>query len=63
MDGSAPPVRFEACEQFRPDRVSARADCRVCGWLEDDHTRPVSAGAVVAQLPRRGAVLPERKAS
>jgi len=62
----APPVCFEPCEEFRLDRIAVWPVCRVCGWLERDHSVVAVAVAVmadVAELPRRSTRLPERKAS
>jgi hypothetical protein len=63
IDGIAPPVRFEPCAEFRLDHDAPWAVCTTCGWLDDDHARPETPIAVVTELPRRGARLPERKAS
>jgi hypothetical protein len=46
-------VRLQSCAAFRPDPATALPVCCDCGWLEDDHSRPAPAGAVVTELPRR----------
>jgi hypothetical protein len=58
----APPVRFEPCAEFRVDYTAAWPVCVACGWLADDHAT-IAAVAVVRELPRRRASVPERKAS
>ena len=64
MDALAPPVRFEPCAGFRLAHGTPWAICGVCGWLEDDHGPATQKSvAVVTELPRRTAVLPERMAS
>jgi hypothetical protein len=62
-DGIAPPVRFEPCAEFRIDLTASWPVCDACGWLDSDHARIEPAIAVVRELPRRRAALPERKAS
>jgi len=62
-DAPAPTVRFEPCAALRLDHDALWGICTTCGWLDDDHAPPESPVAVVAQLPRRATVLPERKAS
>jgi hypothetical protein len=62
-DALAPAVRFEPCAEFRLDHDAPWAVCITCGWLDDDHARSDAPAAVVTELPRRGVVLPERKAS
>jgi hypothetical protein len=62
-DTFAPTVRFEPCAEFGLDHDSPWAVCDTCGWLDDDHTRPDTPIAVVTELPRRAAPVPERKAS
>jgi hypothetical protein len=59
----APPIRLEPCDELRRADESAIPVCESCGWLEDDHARPVTAGAVVTPLPRRVTPRIERKAS
>jgi hypothetical protein len=58
----APPVRFEPCAEFRVDPTASSPVCDACGWLDADHA-PNETVAVVRELPRRRAPLPERKAS
>lgn len=59
----APAVRFEPCDELRLGHDSPWPVCDACGWLDDDHSRPDEPDAVVTELPRRTALLPERKAS
>jgi hypothetical protein len=63
LDGIAPPVRVEPCAELRLEHDAPWPVCDACGWLEDDHAPVEAAGAVVTELPRRGAMLPERRAS
>jgi hypothetical protein len=63
IDALAPTGRFEPCAEFRLDHDSPWAACDTCGWLDDDHGRLEAPGAVVTELPRRVALVPERKAS
>jgi hypothetical protein len=62
-DGIAPQVRFEPCAEFRIDPTASWPVCDACGWLDGDHAPIETAIAVVRELPRRRAPLPERKAS
>jgi hypothetical protein len=57
------PIRLEPCAAPRLVDESTIPVCETCGWLEDDHTRPITVDAVVTQLPRREAPRIERKAS
>jgi hypothetical protein len=59
---AAPPVRTEPCAEFCVDDAAHWPICDVCGWLDENHTL-VDAGAVVTELPRWRAPLPERMAS
>jgi hypothetical protein len=43
-------VRFEACATFR---AGDDTGCCSCGWLEDDHARPVTGR--MRHFPRRRA--------
>jgi hypothetical protein len=57
-------VRLEPCPAFRPERDAAWPVCELCGWLEHDHAGPAAHDdAVVTELPRRGAAVPQRLAS
>jgi hypothetical protein len=58
-----PPIRLEPCDELRRADEWAIPVCETCGWLEDDHARPITAGAVVTRLPRRATPRIERKAS
>ena len=62
-EADARPIRLEPCDDLRRANESAIPVCETCGWLEDDHARTVTAGAVVTQLPRRETPRIERKAS
>jgi hypothetical protein len=57
-----PAVRLQPCAAFRFDPDADWPACGECGWLEDEHARPATAGAVVTKLPRRVQV-PQRLAS
>jgi hypothetical protein len=56
-------VRLQPCAAFHPDPDAALPVCCDCGWLEDDHSHPAPAGAVVTELPRRSSWPVVRKAS
>jgi hypothetical protein len=58
-----PAVRLEPCAAFQFDPDAACPACGECGWLEDEHARPTTAGAVVTRLPRRRVLLAQRLAS
>ena len=63
IDDIAAPVRFEPCAEFRIDHASSWPVCDACGWLDEDHAPVAPMIAVIRDLPRRRAVVPERKAS
>jgi len=58
-----PAVRLQPCAAFHFDPDADCPACGDCGWLEDEHAPPTTAGAVVTQLPRRRAQVPQRLAS
>ena len=59
-----PAVRLRPCAAFQFDPDAACPACGDCGWLEDEHPGAVEArGAVITELPRRRAPLPQRLAS
>ena len=58
-----PAVRLQPCAAFHFDPDADWPACDDCGWLEDEHAPPTTAGAVVTQLPRRRAQVPQRLAS
>jgi hypothetical protein len=58
-----PAVRLQACAAFHFDPDADWPACGNCGWLEDEHARPTAVGAVVTELPRRRARVPQRLAS
>ena len=61
---TAPPIRLEPCAAFRVGHDAACPACEVCGWLADDHAGPnATRDAVVTELPRRAATVPQRLAS
>ena len=59
-----PAVRLRPCAAFQFDPDAACPACGDCGWLEDEHSGAVDGrGAVITELPRRRAPLPQRLAS
>ena len=58
-----PALRLQPCAAFHFDPDADCPACGDCGWLEDEHAPPTTAGAVVTQLPRRRAQVPQRLAS
>ena len=58
-----PDVRLQPCAAFHFDPDAGWPACGDCGWLEDEHARPTTAGAVVTELPRRRVQVPQRLAS
>jgi hypothetical protein len=58
-----PAVRLQPCVAFHFDADADWPACGDCGWLEDEHARPTTAGAVITDLPRLRVQVPERLAS
>jgi hypothetical protein len=57
-----PDVRLQPCAAFHFDPDAACPACAACGWLEDEHPG-AAGGAVITELPRRRALVPQRLAS
>ena len=58
-----PAVRLQPCAAFHFDPDADWPACGDCGWLEDEHARPTTAGAAITELPRRRVQVPQRLAS